>query len=284
MRRNGSLNLLAAILITISALGASPEIAQGENGWDLMAGGGIYRDNVYPGSNDYYVVPIPMARVSYGRGDFSSYLSVLNGLGVSWLDEEAGLSISTSVRYGEERDSEQYSLLGIMKDHSDRTKRLLADTPTASAPAVYEATVEYQALRGVIGASISYYPTSLDYKLAGQEDRDYHGLLSSLFYSIDGPVTDKLLFSAMVGVEYMNQGYADAWYTVRYPTAELGAFQADAGFRGANLSLQVTRMFSEKSGVSLLGAATFLVADAGRSPYTVERFQPSTLLFAFYNF
>jgi outer membrane scaffolding protein for murein synthesis (MipA/OmpV family) len=284
MRRNGSLNLLGVVLITMVALAGSPEKALGENGWDFMAGGGVYKSSVYPGSKDYYVVPVPLVRADYGKGDLSFFIGILNGLGVNWVNEEKGLTGSLSARYGELRDSEEYSLLGRMKDHSERTKRLLAETPTADAPFVYEATVSYLALKGTIGGSVAYYPTSLDYKLSGQEDRDFHGILASLSYAIEGPVTEKLFLSARVGVEYMNQGYADAWYSVRFPTSALKAFEADAGLRGMTISLQVTRMFSERAGVSLLGAGTLLTADAGRSPYTEEKFQPCTLLFAFYNF
>jgi len=272
------------ITVVLLCLACVLENALADNQWDFTVGGGFYRDSVYAGSDDFYVVPVPIARASYARGNLSFYLSLLNGIGVSWFNEEKGLTASTSVRYGQERDSREYSLMGIMAVHSERTKRLLADTPTASAPVVYDATISCRALKGTIEASVEWYPTSVDYHLAGQQDRDFNGLIYSLFYSLEDRLTERYLFSGKVGVQFMNQGYADAWYTVRYLTAELDAFAADAGLADAKLSLQVTRMFSEKAGVSLLGTATLFMADAGTSPYTTEKFQPATLLFAFYNF
>jgi outer membrane scaffolding protein for murein synthesis (MipA/OmpV family) len=284
MERKEGLNICIAILLALFISAGFPVKTRAEGSLSFMAGGGVYRDNVYTGSSDFYIAPVPIAQVSYGTENVSCYLSVPNGLGVSWSSEEKGLNASASVRYGEERDSEEYSLLGIKKDHSARTKRMLADTPTASALAIYEVNLEYKALKGMVGASIAWYPTSLDYKLAGQDDRDFDGFITSLSYSIENPLTEKLLLSAMVGIEYMNRGYADAWYSVRFPTAELEAFEADRGLQDAMFSLQVTRLLSEKAGISFLGEGTLLMADAGKSPYTFEKLQLSTLLFAFYNF
>jgi len=284
MKSHKLLRLPVVVLFVLFGLACSPDRNLAAEGLDLSVGGGVYRSDVYPGSNDYFVELVPMARASYGKGEVSFSLSLLDGLGVTYFNQEKGFMGSITMNYGEERDSKEYSVLGSMEDHSERTKRLLLDTPTASAPVVYSATIGYQALKGMIGASIGYYPTSLDYQLTGQEDADYQGLLYSLFYSIDRLVTEKLFFSAMLGVEYMNQDYADAWYTVRFPTSRLDAFEANAGLRDAMFSLQVSRMFSEKIEVSLLAAGTVFLADAGQSPYTVEKFQPSTLLYAVYNF
>ncbi|MBN2720032.1 MAG: MipA/OmpV family protein [Proteobacteria bacterium] len=278
-------SLSIAVLFVLLVLACSPHKAHAGDGWDFTLGGGIFRANVYSGSNDYYVVPAPVVRVSYGMGDVSFSLSLPEGLGISYFNQEKGLIGSLTVGLnGEERDSQEYSVLGIVKDHSPRTKKLLLDTPTASAPVSYDAAIGFQALKGMIGGSIRYYPTSLDYQLVGQEDTDYQGLLYSLFYSTNRSLTEKLSFSAMLGVEYMNQDYADAWYTVLFPTVELDAFDADAGLRDAMFSLQVSRAFSEKVEVSLLVAGNLLLADAGKSPYTVERFQPSTLIYAVYKF
>jgi outer membrane scaffolding protein for murein synthesis (MipA/OmpV family) len=284
MRNNRLSRLLTFVFLTLLLLARSPGGAFAANSWDFMMGGGIYRANTYPGSNDYYVVPVPMARASYGKGNVSYSLSIPDGLGVTWSRQEKGLMGRINMNYGEIRDSEEYSVLGMMEEHSERTKRLLVDTPTAEAPIVYDATIGYQALNGMIGASVGYYPTSVDYQLSGQEDRDYQGLVYSLFYSTDRPVNQKLSFSAMLGAEYMNQDYADAWYTVQFPTARLNVFEADAGLRDVMLSVQVTSMFSEKVGISFLGAFTKLLGDAGQSPYTLEKFQSSTLFYAFYNF
>jgi outer membrane scaffolding protein for murein synthesis (MipA/OmpV family) len=275
---NGWVPVLLTFLFII------PGVSQGSDTWAFKAGGGVFRENVYSGSNDQYFTPAPIIEATYTAGSLQFSASIPDGIGLAWFDTQKGLMGRLNVNYGEIRDSEEYSVLGVMKDHSQRTKIFLADTPTADAPVVYDATFGFRALKGMAGASVSYYPTSLDYQLAGQEDRDYNGILYTAFYSYDRAVTQRHFLSAMVGLQYMNDDYADAWYTVRFPTAELDGFEADAGLRDVMLSVQATSMLSEKVGISYLGAFTRLLGDAGQSPYTLEKFQPSTLLYGFYNF
>ncbi len=271
-------------LAVLIALTCTEKMAEAKDGWDFAMGGGVYSSNVYVGSEDYYITPFPTVEAVYGMDDVSLSLSLLNGIGVTYFNQENGLIGDITLTSGEERDSEEYSVLWIAKDHSERTKRLLADSPKVSTPIVVNGMIGYQVLNGIIGANIGYHLIDVDYTLAGQKDPDYQGILFSLFYSVERSMTETLSFKAMLGVEYMNQDYADAWYSISQATAELDLFDADAGLRDAMFSIGVTRMFSAHTGVSLLGAGTLLLADAGRSPYTVERFQPSTMLTAFYSF
>jgi outer membrane scaffolding protein for murein synthesis (MipA/OmpV family) len=271
-------------LIVLIALTLSSGSAVAQEGWDFTAGGSVCSTSVYTGSGDYYLDFSPLLQAQYGMGDVVFSLSLMDGLGVTWVNQEKGFLGSITVVGGEERNSEEYSVLGIYRDHTERTKRLLLDSPTVSTPVVMGAMFGFQALKGIIGATIEYHMIDVDYAPGGLEDTDSQGILYSMFYSIENKVRENLSITATLGVEYMNQDYADAWYSVKEQTVELDLFEADAGLRDAMLALEVTRMFSAHTGMSLLGAGTLLLADAGRSPYTVDRFQPSAMLTAFYNF
>ena len=104
MNNKRGMRVTRAGLIVLIALTLSSGSAVAQEGWDFIAGGGVYRDNVYPGSSDYYVVPVPIAGATYETGNFSYYISILNGAGVSWFSEETGLSASASVKYGDDTD------------------------------------------------------------------------------------------------------------------------------------------------------------------------------------
>ncbi len=271
-------------LLMVMALACAVSVAAADDGWDFTVGAGVYGSTVYSGSDDYYLAPVPLLEASYAKGGLAYSLSLLNGLGVMYCNEKNGLSGSINLTYGEERDSEEYSVLGVQRDHSGRTKRLLRGTPTVSTQAIAKAMLGYMTAIGSFGGSIEYHPTTVEENRDGRKDSNYQGMIYSLTYAKEFPVTTQLSVSAMLGVEFMNQDYADAWYTVRHQTDELDTFEAQGGLRDAMLSLQVTRMFSEQFGASLLGKGTLLLKDAGRSPYTVERFQPTAMLYTFYRF
>ncbi len=271
------IGVLALILLSCPAA-----MALAEDGWDVTLGAGVYRSAVYTGSDDYYYAPIPIVHTAYTQGDVSFALSVLDGLSVSYASGDTGLTGSLALTYGQERDSEEYSILGIAKDHSERTRRLLEDTPTATAALSAKALLGYRTRLGTLGAAVEFYPTTVEYD--GRDDVDYAGFLYGLSYAIERPLTEKLSFTVMAAVEFMDQEYADAWYTVEQPTQALDAFAADAGLRDAKFSLQLTRMFSPHAGVSLVGAGTILLQDAKNSPYTVENFQPTMMFYTFYHF
>jgi hypothetical protein len=195
---------LVFAFIVIVLTGSATMVAA-EDGWHPSVGIGVYLSNVYLGSNDYYLAPIPMAQTSYTKGDVSISLSLLDGLGMMYSNQQSGFSGSFTLTYGDERDSEEYSVMGIAMDHSDNTKKLLKDSPTVSTSVSVKAMLGYLTPIGTFGASIEYHPTKVQYGQYGQEDTDYNGYLYSLAYSIEHPVTEKPIITAKLGVEFMNQ-------------------------------------------------------------------------------
>jgi outer membrane scaffolding protein for murein synthesis (MipA/OmpV family) len=276
-------NVLVVLSVLVVLTSSATKVVA-EDGWNSSVGAGVYMSNVYIGSDDYYFSPIPLAQTSYSKNDFSFSLSLLDGLGVLYSDQKSGFHIGAFMTYGDERDSQKYSVLGISRDHSDKTKRFLQDSPTASTSFSSSVVLGFDTKIGTFEASISYNPTTVDYDQSGLDDKDYQGFLYSLSYSIEHPVTEQLIVAAKLGVDFMNQDYADAWYSVDYQTKQLDTFDAEAGLRDAIVSLQVTKMFSDRIGMSLRGEGMILLMDASKSPYTAERFQSTVMLCTFYNF
>jgi outer membrane scaffolding protein for murein synthesis (MipA/OmpV family) len=253
-----------------------------ENGWEVELGAGILRSPVYAGSDDWYVAPIPGFEVAYSTGRLSFSASLLDGLGATYVDERYGLLASVGINFGEERDSEEYSLVVVPTDHSERAGRLLEGTPTVRGLLKADLTLGALTPIGLVGAALGYRPTTVDYG-DGQE-RTYNGFLYSLFYVVGMPLGERLDFSALVSLEAMDRRYADAWYSLEEETAALEAFGAGAGLHAVSLAVEGNYALSRRIGMSLLAGETLLLSDAARSPYTVQRFQTQLVLEALYRF
>jgi outer membrane scaffolding protein for murein synthesis (MipA/OmpV family) len=275
------------ILLTIAAallvLGGTAAV-HAEDGWELSVGAGVVGAPVYEGSRDYYASPVPSIDVSWTKGGFSLSASILDGLGVMYVDEGTGILASASVNMGSTRERDGYSLFVVPVEHRSRTERLLEGTPDASGILAADATVAYITPIGLLGATAGYRPTRLDYPDGAGADETFHGLVYSLLYMIPLPVTDWLDVSAVALLEAMDGRYADAWYAVETATPSLDQFDAGAGLHRAQLVLDATAMITQRFGVSLMAAESLLLGDAGRSPYTEKRFQTSVVVTSFYSF
>ncbi len=278
-RRTGS--PVAALVLAALCIAATGVAAQE---WDLTVGAGFFVDSVYAGSDDDYVSPLITFRAAYSRRQYSYFVSLLEGAGVAYTAPDGRIAASLAVGMGAKRDRAKYSGMGFDADHSDRTRELLAGTPNLKTLASTRATLAYRTRVGTFGAAVEYHPTSVETGLPGVEDAVRHGFLCSMSFTRGIPVTSRMAITGMLGLEFMDHDYAQAWYSVERPTEVLGVFDAGAGLRDARAAVQVGYALSPRVAATLIFADTMLLQDARRSPYTVDDHQRTLCLIAVYGF
>ncbi len=264
------------MVLLILVLGCLGPFASAQDGWSLTLGAGVAQSAVYEGSRDYYLSPFPSVAVGYTTGELSFSASLLDGIGVTYMNGDRGILTSLSVNQGPERNSDGYDVLFRHADHTDETGRMLKDTPTVRSIVTTNLTLGFVTPVGLVGAGAGYQPTSAE--------KTYHGFLGSLFYMLPVPVGERARITAIATLEAMDSQYAEAWYSLAEDTASLDAFEADAGLRATQLALEGGFQVTDQFGVSLLVGEVILLGDAARSPFTEERFQTSVMLQAFYHF
>ncbi|MCK4413719.1 MAG: MipA/OmpV family protein [Candidatus Eisenbacteria sp.] len=281
-RRWSQLGRAALSFVLVSACCATTAVAQ--RGWDFSVGAGVYTENVYSGSDDYYLTPLPTFKAMYTRGGLSYSISLLEGLGVTYMNQQRGFLASVTINAGDRRNSEQYSVVGFDVDHSDKTRTLLRDSPDSFTQIYVSTTFAYPTPVGMVGASLGYYPTTVEYNRDGIDDEVRHGFLYSLLYVIQQPVTDRISLLGMSSLEFMSREYAGAWYSVEKELEALKEFNACAGLRDAQVAFQVGYRLSNRLSMSLDYLGTVLLGDAKRSPYTVEQLQQTIGVQTSYSF
>ena len=252
--------------------------------WELSAGAGMGGEYVYVGSDDYYVTPLPDFKASYTSGDINYSLSLMEGLGITYMNSNWGLIASVNLNAGAMRDAKEYSVLGIPVQHSAKTKALLEGSPSLDAPIVLSSSLAYATPVGLFGVAMGIHATSVKYRQTDRKGETRYGTLYSALYMIGGPATERVSLSGLFSIEFMDQTYADTWYAVDQPTQSLSAFKADAGLRSGLIALETQYRISEHVSLSALGASMVLMADAKDSPYTVETVQRTVTVQMIYQF
>lgn len=271
---------LIACLILLAAQMASAQ----QNGWDFSVGAGVGSENVYVGSEDYYVAPLPEFKASYTSGNVNYALSLLEGLGVTYLNPGWGLMASVNLNAGATRNPDEYTVVGVPVDHSDDTKRLLAGTPNLDTPLALTTMLATTTQLGMFGASVAIHPTSVEYQRAGLDDETRTGMIYSALYMIGAPVSQRLSLAGLFSLDFMDDTYADTWYAVDQPTETLDAFAAEAGLHSTLIALEFNYQISDRISLSAVGASTILLGDAKNSPFTVETVQRQVTLQTLYHF
>ena len=272
---------LASCLMIV--LAAQTLYAQ-QPGWEFSLGAGIGGENIYVGSDDYYIAPLPSAKASYTSGNFNYSLSLLEGLGITYMNPSWGLMASVNVNSGATRNSEEYKVVGVSVKHSAKTRTLLEGSPNLNTRLAVTTNLAYVTPIGLFGVSLGIHPTSVAYNQTARKDETRNDMLCSVLYTIGGSATERLSLSGFLSIEFMDQTYADTWYTVDQPTKSLSAFKADAGLRSGLIALEANYRISEHVSLSAVGASTILMADAKDSPYTVETVQRTVIMQMIYNF
>lgn len=239
--------------------------------WEVSVGAGVASTAVYPGARERYLVPFPAIEASYGRGPLSVSASVLNGLGVTYFQASTGLLWSASVAPGAERRRDGYRVFGVRVDHSDHTAGLLLNTDDVSTPVSVTGMVALPTPVGLVGATVGYHPTKVRPLDPARSDQVHHGMQYALLYLVGFPLSERLAVTGTVRSDYMNRDYARAWYSVEPDTPPLRPFEARSGFRATQVAAQLEYSLTSRIDLSLLGAASWLLGDARRSPLTQVR-------------
>lgn len=275
---------IKALFVAIAVLLATHMLYAQEAGWNFTLGGGVAGENVYVGSDDYYLMPLPNFKASYAKGSFDYSFSLLDGLGVTYTNQKLGLLTSVTVNAGESRNSQEYSLLGMQVKHSAPTLELLKGTSNLDVPLALDVTLAYLTPVGLFGASLAYNPVTVEYNQTSLKDETRHGFVYSLQYMAGLPLSDRLSMSGLVSVDFMDGNFADTWFTVNQVTNSLNTFKARAGLRSSMIAVEMNYEISKRFRLSLLGASTILLQDARKSPFTVETVQRTMMLQTLYHF
>ena len=272
--------LIACWMILLAAQSANAQ----QNGWEFSVGGGVAGEYVYPGSDDYYVAPLPSFNASYTHENVNYSLSLLDGLGITYMNPGWGLMMDVNLNAGSYRDPDEYTVVGVPVKHNSDTKRLLADTPSLDTPLALTIMLATTTQIGIFGASVAIHPTSVEYPRVGLQDETRTGLIYSAFYNLDIPISQRLSLSGLFSLDFMDDTYADTWYTVDQPTPALDKFEADAGLHSSMIMLEINYQISERVCLSAVGGSTILLGDATDSPFTVETFQRQVMVQTLYHF
>jgi outer membrane scaffolding protein for murein synthesis (MipA/OmpV family) len=251
---------------------AAPSLTAQQPGWEFTAGLAVGGQNVYPGSDDYYLTPMPSLSASYSRGSVSYSISIMEGLGVAYMIPKWGLIATANINFGARRDSAGYNVLGISVDHEASTRALLVGSTDLEAPLVLNAGLMRPTPIGLLGASVAVHRTSVSSALTGQDDTRT-GLIYALQYMVAGQATERLSLSGLLSLEFMDQTYADTWHSRHQATSSSAAWEAGAGLRGTMVAAEARYWISDRVSLSVLGASTVLLGDARNSPFTAESVQ-----------
>lgn len=251
-----------------------------EDAWSFSLGAGVYAESVYFGSDETVAAPVPCAKAMYSNGNVSASLSLLEGIGIMYTDKSSHFYGAINLNNGDERDAEEYTLLGRKTDHSDRVKKLLEGSPSVKTGVCTEIMIGYLSDIGNFALSLEYHPTTVE----AEKEQSYNGFIASFSCFKPFHISEKLTITGMLDLNVMDKNYAEAWFSVKNPTHRLESFDAAAGLRDIQVIVQIDYMIWPNIGITFLNGNSFLLMDAGDSPYTESKHQMSSVLYGFYNF
>ncbi len=277
-RRRYPLNMRPTTLLVVAfsagALSASVASAQSQQTAappprsSISVGVGTASTSLYPGSRERIVLPFPSVDASHTRGTLTLSASVLDGLGVRYFQPSTGLLWNLAIAPGARRTRDGYSVLGVHRAPSDQMRSLLQGSSDASTPVSVVAMLGLPTSVGLVGATVGYYPTKITPAESGRRKSLRHGVQYSLVYLVGLPVTDRLSVGGTLQLKYMSQAYASAWFSQERATSSLPAFAAQRGFKDTQVAVQLDYRLTRRMELSVLGAGTWFLGDARKSPFT----------------
>lgn len=243
-----------------------------ERPWSLTLGAGAEVRPVYSGSDELNVSPFPYIEAEYT----TTYLDLFIAGDEASLKVHPpalpGSNITLGVKKGQSRDRDDEAVDDI-----------LAGTANLENIVQGFAKMTWLSSVGQWSSTVYWLPTSAEYDAPGIADDTYHGVTISVDYALGGQLHPKLFAFATIGANWMNDDYAEAFYSVAYPTAELDAFKAEVGFNNVHGTLGARYAFSRHLGGMLLLSGKQLLSDAADSPLTTQEFQPEVVAILSYS-
>lgn len=242
------------------AVAVVPTFAQAQSAptsnWNFAAGAGVATYPRFPGSKESRILPVPILTATYK--DFF-FADTVRGIGVQ--DEVlSGLTLSAAIGMSvDERRAKDSARLDDLKSIS-------------VAPDV------------LLGAHYAYERAFIDLGLServGRQERK--GGLLSVDLGLDLVSNAGLNLAAGVTAHAMDKNYAHNFFGIdaaQSAASGLPTFAAKAGLKDAGLFVQGQYQINSNWSLSSRIAAVKLEGDAGRSPITERRLQPSVYLAA----
>lgn len=243
----------------------------GGRNWQLTIGVGGGMMTKYDGADEYEFIPIPFLDAAYHLDAFNAFVNEDKGLGMGvnfGRFSIVPLTLSAGINLGEGRKPDDAALL--------------KGTPKVKNEYRLVGSAELELPLGEISAEVNYFPTTLDYK--DRADVDYNGLLAEIEWEGGLSLSRNILMQVGLGAGWMNDDYADSFYSVHSPTQKLKAYNAGSGLHDVHASVQGIYMFTMNVGAAVFSEMTYLLGDSADSPMTKSEFQPFVGGALFYNF
>ncbi|MFW6366712.1 MAG: MipA/OmpV family protein [Spirochaetota bacterium] len=268
MKRAMYLLLTAVIFLLVSQAFA---FGSQENGWSYTVGGLVQYEPVYPGSDQYGIMPLPYVNITYTQDEFQFFAGMMNGIGTSYTHTDTGLFVSGGVDRGIIRDPE-----------NEKVDKLLEDTPKAVNYVKGIGRVGWKFFAGEIVTGLEYYPTTLEY--ANGDEKFYNAFLWNSSLVTGYPVMENLLILGEGIVSVMDESYADAFYSLGDGTDRLDEFDAGAGIHSVEGNLILLYFIHKKVAFVACGGAARYLGDAADSPFTRDAVNPKGVALLMYTF
>ena len=241
--------LAAAIIISVApvSVAAQQDAADRPDGISGFVAVGVGVAPDYEGSNDYQIVPLPIARVGYGNVGLE-----LEGLG-GRLDvspfEGFGFGPAFNFRMG--RDDVEDDRVDALEDVDDAVEigAFIRYGLPVGLTSRDEAVVRLDALFDVADG--------------------HSGIVATLSAGYTFRPIDDLGLTIGTSARWVSDDYADAYFSVS-PTGAaasgLAPFNADGGITDVGLNLAATYALTDRWGLLATGGTSFLLGDAADSP------------------
>jgi outer membrane scaffolding protein for murein synthesis (MipA/OmpV family) len=230
----------------------------------LTIGLGVGYGPSYSGSDDYVLFPLPLVQGSLGGVDFSPRPA---GVAIDFLpDRDGGPDLSLGL---------------VARVNSDRADRI--KDPVVSAYGELDRAIEVGATAGIglPGVLNPFDSLSASVDVVGDVAGAHKGMAVAPQVTYFTPLSRAMAVSLSVGTTYIDDDYADYYYSVpaadvSVPGQALPAFQADGGFEDVSGAMLIAYDLSgdvTNGGFSLVGIAVYsrLLSDAKRTPFTSIR-------------
>ncbi len=266
---------LVSVLIVLSNFPVSAQQLRNAQ-WELAIGVGVGGKPMYVGSDEIDIRPFPYVDFRYKIPRIEFFINNENGAGVNLKsDKISAFTVSFGINSGESRNTDE-------DDGDDLI--LLEETQEVTCDYQVFGLIEMSLLSGALFSKVSFLPIETDYEEINLLDEKYDGVLVNAGWRSQIPLDLKLTLDLKTGFTWMNGEYAEAFHSLLLPTSRLERFDADSGVRDINAYAAIIYMANARMGAKAYAAASYLVGDAGDSPFTVEELQPQAGLAFFYSF
>lgn len=266
------------------------EESEEERNWELMLGGAAEWSPAYTGADDLELSPMPLIMASYSFSTWRLFVDLDKAgveidLGSNLLTFHAGLDgVGAEVKFLRKLPITLAAEVGKGDDRDNDDSDMLKGTPSIKNKYWYLGRFGVDLPLDIeLSAEVKFSSFTAAYDEAEREDRDYFGRLWSVNANREWELSF-FMFELEAGCTWMDRDYAEAMYSVFYPTANYGSYDARGGLHDAHLSVTTIAPLGEHFGLIALFEGMYLLGDAADSPITRNQLQPTISVGGFFIF